>query len=466
MKKRKNTLKFPFVNKKGASDGLIILGVIGVFSWVLSQTMGRLSSALLQKRRQQAYSYTTFSGAETMMFAYRLAHIKYLKDVAAFGCTTAKSFLTALKEGSGCKESITVFSQLDAAAFDQKDLPFSYISSGCVISSDSSSCGSGFRNLIASSFVGGNPKEIPDPNHPGLVPGYIFALHAVSPEKGILEFNADLTTPGNKSQSKTQRFSFALRTFLPNAAHLEPEGRVTQETPDPFSKCPGSSWATFLVFNSIHQGCEEFTQLGSGTGLAFYKNRFFGFRPFDGQVIDLLAATSKTSYLVSEDGTLQGEPVFVPYKKEALINVDDITLIETQVAGTEGKTSSVSGQIYFVAGLGTEAHIGTLLSDGTRQQICDLGSQGWSQAYEGIAALSFSDPLIASNSDGIKGSRLAIFFLKTSGGDYLTVSVLKFPEPQSPFICHVAKENYLQQIEYSRTNGFDRTDTKQPYYLY
>ena len=287
----------------------------------------------------------------------------------------------------------------------------------------------------------------------------------MNPEKGILEFNATYVSAGSNTQVSTQRFAFAIRSFLPNAAHLEVDGRVTQEIPDPLSKCPGSPWATFLAFNSSNQRCEQFAQLGSGTGLAFFNQRFFGFRSFDGQIIDMLAANSSATYLVDESGKLGTNSVFVPYNKNSLINVDDITVIPIQTGATETAPAALGGQLYFVAGQGSFAHIGVLHSDGERGKICDLGAQGWSQAYEGIASLSFSDPLIATDSDGISGKRFAVFFLKTSGGDYLTASVLKDPSSNS-FNCHISKENNLQQIEFARTYGFDRTADQEPYYLY
>lgn len=467
-------MNWRFLSKtRGAADSIVILGFVAVFAIALSQLASRFSSALSQKRKFRSYSHTTFSGAETMLFAYRLAQMKYIKEVAAKGCTTAKPFLSALKEGSGCPAEpggdITVFSQADALEYS--NLPFAYVtssgSSGCLISTNSSNCGSESRNLLTAPVVGGDVSQSPDPSNPGSAPGYLFTLHAVNPDKGILEFNATVTSMGSNNQLSMQRYAFAIRNFLPNAAHLEADGRVTQENPDPLSKCPGSTWATFLLFNPSNQKCEPFSQLGSGTGLAFYNHRFFGFRPFDGQIIDILAANSGNTYLVDENGTMGSDTVFIPYKKDSLINVDDITVIQTQVAGTKDKPASTGGQLYFVAGQGSSAHIGMLDmgNNGDRVKICDLGAQGWSQAYEGIASLSFSDPLIDTGSDGITGSRLAVFFLKTSGGDYLTASVLK-QKNRPGYTCHITKENNLQQIEYSRTYGFDRTDDKEPYYLY
>lgn len=458
-------LKLRVPSKRGAAEGVVILGIIATFAFAFSQIASRLSKALFQNRKLRAYSYTTFSGAETMLFSYRLAQIQYIKEISNQNCTAAKPFIRALKEGSGCPDAITVFSESDAS--DYSNLPFSYLanSGGCVISTSFSSCGRGAKNLVVAPVIGGDRTQIPDPSNPNSVPGYIFSLQNIDIDKGILEFNASYTSSGDNNRLSTQRYAFAIRGFLPNAAHLEGDGRVTQETPDPLSKCPGSAWATFLVFNPSNQKCEQFSQLGSGTGLAFYNHRFFGFRPFDGQVVDMLAANSDSSYMVDENGNVENNSVFIPYKKSALINVDDITVIPTQNAETETTPASLGGQVYYVAGQGSSANIGVLLSNGDRKIVCDLGGQGWGQGYEGIASLSFSDPLIQTTGDGMTGSRLAVFFLKTSGGDYLTASVLKIPS--SPvFICHVAKENNLQQIEFSRTYGFDRADDREPYYVY
>ncbi|NBY18828.1 hypothetical protein EBQ74_00915 [bacterium] len=451
---------------KGWVDSALLIGFLGIFTIVLGQMTLRFANSLKQKSTLQAFNYLTASGAETMVFAHRLAQISYIKSVSNQKCSNSKPFLQALKEGSGCIEPITVFTASDASGYKEQ-LPFSYVSNGgCQISTSGSNCGKGSKVILTAPLVGASGAESPDPTKPGEKAGYVFSLNSINLSKGLIEFSVSVTVNASPNQMTTQKYALAIRSGLTNAAHLEADGRVTQENPEPLAKCPGASWATFLLFNNNHQKCEEFSQLGSGTGLAFFNDHYFGFRPFDGQIIDMssLQISTASSYLVSEDGTVNGKLTFVPYRKDALVNVDDITVIPISTANTSTGSSQVTGQLYYVSGQGEYAHIGALTPNGDRQIICELGKMGWSQAYEGIAATSFSIPVIPIANDGITAQRLAFFYLKTSGGDCLTATVLR--DSTNSLTCHVAKEGHLQQIEYARTYGFDRTASNLPYYIY
>src|SRR5205823_250527 len=172
------------------------------------------------------------------------------------------------------------------------------------------------------------------------------------------------------------------------------------ENPDPLSYCQGQHpWADFLIYNPLARKCLRFAQLGGGTGLAYYRARYFGFRPFDGQVIDLMAATMSDTYFVDEAGTVDGtNPVFPSYKMDNLRNADDITVI--------------GDQVYYVALGSAQAHIGVLdksTSTLDRKVVCPIGAMGYGQSYEGIAALGSSTPLIPEAGDGIT-TRMATFF--------------------------------------------------------
>lgn len=173
------------------------------------------------------------------------------------------------------------------------------------------------------------------------------------------------------------------------------------------------------------------------------------------------SSTNKSSYLVSEDGKLGADTVFPKYNKADLINVDDITLVDDQ--------------LFYVRFLGTSAEIGLLdlaANPNHMVQVCPLGQMGWAQSYAGIAALSWSDKL----NPPAENKRLAIFFLKTDGGDLLTAAVsssttypaakvngVDFPKN---YRCTVFKDQNLQAVEYKRTLGFDRTADSKPYFIY
>lgn len=413
-------------------------------------TMTVQQSKLAKKKRQDIeFGIQIQSGIETLLLAYRLEEIRYIEAVAGANCDSANPFLQALKEGSGCANlsSMVVFKDSNLSAEHHK--LFNYVANGtagCDITPTVSGCNATFKELVQ---VG-----ITNPAQKMMGATYQFFLNTVFPEKNLAEFVVHTKIEGSDFDLKR---SFAIRPVLPNAAHLEADGRVTQENPDPLAKCQGAIWATFSFFNPGTQSCQTFVNLGSGTGLAYYKGRYFGFRPADGQMIDMMNAsdpTAQASYLVDEAGKVGAETLFVPYSKSELINVDDVTLIENQ--------------IYYVAFSGAAAHIGLLDGTNTRKMICPLGELGWSQAYSGIAALSWGDKL---DPPTVK-KKLAVFFLKSDAGDLFTVAVTsRSALPRTPiypagYRCTVFKDANLQQVEYKRTNGFDRTSDSKPYYIY
>ena len=168
--------------------------------------------------------------------------------------------------------------------------------------------------------------------------------------------------------------------------------------------------------------------------------------------------------MIDEKGTLNGLPVHPPYSKADLINADDLTI--------------VGRQIYFVKGLGVSAALYALRSPSVTKPnsippaestipICDLGGMGWAQAYSGVGATAWSDPLLSEAGDEYPTDsvRAAQFFLKTDSGDMLYVVVSRVSSSNT-FTCAVFKDSALQTVEYKRTLGFDRVETQRQYLIY
>ena len=147
---------------------------------------------------------------------------------------------------------------------------------------------------------------------------------------------------------------------------------------------------------------------------------------------------------------------FPAHKRDELVNVDDLT--------------TIADQVFFVSGMGLEAKIGGFLPNtGARVSVCDLGQRGWSQAYVGLGALSWSDPIL-DDVDATK-SPYATFFLKTDTGDFLMTIARRKKNVgaltgSADFDCFTFKDPDMQQVEYKRTLGFERTQNAKPYYIY
>jgi hypothetical protein len=453
---------------KGAGDYLVFMVILGGFVALLTTMTSSFSKSFNKKNQMMASNYLISSGAETVLTAFRLAYIQYISELSKSGCSEGRPFLEALKNGSNCSVPINVFTSDDLQSLSSGAF-FSYINpnqgGGCSIVTNSSSCGNGDHPLIQAPFPGESQIPSHDASSTLLSVGYLFTLNSINLERGIVDISVDYLPPGSVGGELPEHFRIGLRPVFGNAAHLEQDGRVVQESVDPFTVCQGAEWANLLLFNPTNSKCEQFAQMGSGSGLAFYNGRYFGLRSFDGQIIDLTASTqdsSSSSYLVDENGEVSGKSVLFSYSRSALINIDDITIIPT-FRGTSNNFT-FSGQLYYVTGQGATAELGGISKEG-RQPICSLGSLDWGQAYNGILAASFSDPLIPEAGDGLEGNRLALFYLKTVIGDILTAAVIRDAKSGNYF-CHVAKEKYLQKDEYKRTLGFDRTDRNEPYVIY
>jgi hypothetical protein len=428
-----------FASKKGniLVSVFTILGLTG-FVAILSQMASQRTQYGQMKIQNTRSTLNSASGIEVFLVAYRFAEIHYHRTLK--NCDTVRPFYRALKEGSACNRPVNVFHSSNTHL---NQGVYSYEGEGCRITSNSSSCNTGVHKLVSV----GHQDEAESFNQSK----YIFNILSIQPEKQIVEFLMDFQS----ANTRATRFSFAIRSSLNNTAHLEYDGRVTQANPDPLYPCPGQPWATYFLYNSKNRQCLNFQQLGSGTGLTYYKGRYFGFRPMDGQVIDLNAASAEASgsYLVNESGMVGTENRFPAYRKEPLVNVDDITIIEDQ--------------IYYVALSGDSAHIGALdpRNLNRRIRVCNLGEQGWSQAYTGIGSMGWSDPLLPVDNVDYNTDRIARFFLKTDAGDLFTAFVIA-NSAGTNFECFVTKDNDMQEIEYKRTYGFEKTDLTKPYYIY
>jgi hypothetical protein len=454
--------------KKGAGDYLVFMVILGGFVALLTTMTSSFSKSFNKKNQMMASNYLISSGAETVLTAFRLAYIQYISKLSKSGCSEGRPFLEALKNGSNCSVPINVFTSDDLQSLSSGAF-FSYINAnqggGCSINTNSSSCGNGDHPLIQAPFPGEGQISSHDASSTLLSVGYLFTLNSINLEKGLVDISVDYRPSGPVGAELPEHFRVGLRTVFGNAAHLEQDGRVVQEGVDPLSVCQGSVWANLLLFNPTNSKCDQFAQMGAGTGLAFYNGRYFGLRSFDGQIIDLTASTQDSnspSYLVDENGQVSGKSVLFSYSRADLINVEDITIIPTFRGGSDNNI--FSGQLYYLTGQGATAELGVISKQG-RQPICSLGSLGWGQAYTGILAASFSDPLVPEAGDGLEGNRLGLFYLKTLLGDVLTAAVIR-DAASGNFFCHVAKEKYLQKDEYKRTLGFDRTDKSEPYVIY
>jgi hypothetical protein len=431
--------------------GVIAISLVSALILYLMSGKQRIIDSASTTMRDSTQLIEFNSAVETLVQAFTEAEIKYFSALSKAGCENPQSFISALKYGSKCSQptnGLKVF-------FTQPKESFYQFVKSCTISQFETECDGQEMSdntspiLIASVNRNDTNKGI------GVITqnSIDFYLFSLAPHKGFIEFIGIINGvgPGGKKYTPVKR-TFAIRTLVSNFAHLEVDGRVTQENPGPLARCHGAPWTPLNIFNPDKLECLPFEQLGGGTGLAFYKGRYFGFRPMDGQIIDMFAATINTgSYLVEETGAIAGKAIFPPYSKEDLINVDDIT--------------TIGDSIYFVSGLGEHAHIGYLVTDPPpvkREIICELGEMGWAQGYTGIAAHSKSQ-----NVQDLTQHAVATFYLKTDNGDFLIAYVVVDPtDTTGARKCYVIKDSELQQIEYTRTLGFERAEDESRIFYY
>jgi hypothetical protein len=389
---------------------------------------------------------TQISIVETFLYAFRRAEYRYLRALSNARCVTANPLPLAMEQGAQCKSALGALQNFSVTLFTAADFPpgestglFVYSGPGIIIKNraacqradGAADCGSALIRLVL--LRGLELSSTFD---------FQILLKNAQPKNQIVEFRME-ATPLSPSE-RPYNASFAIRNTLPNSAHLEQDGRVTQVNPDPLHPCAGSPWATYRVYNEQEKKCVNFEQLASGTGLFFYQGNYGGYRPDSGTLIDILSGATNSQ--ISQAGYVGGVQKSPAHTRARMINFDDLTMIENE--------------IYYIRNKG-RGELGALdRTTNAPVPMCDLSVQGWSQSFSGIAALSWSDPLLSSPADQ---HPYATFYLKSDTGDLLTTTVLKVV---SGYECFTVKDASLQQIEFSRTYGFDRTDDVKPYFIY
>lgn len=422
---------------KNENGNAIIMAIIGVSALIgVSVTVLNLQRVYTGSEQfsRESIEFRTqyFNASETLYYIYKNEEQKYYASLGS--CLTANTFMKALAQGSGCSINVTVFKA------SSSDVGFALSPTGCVIRASSSTCANvPLEILKLDSTMTARGKLNPFSDYK-----FSFSIFNFDVVKSRIEFVVNIeddtstrTGAGTRRLSQRKR-TLAISENLRSVAHIEADGRVVGESPDPESRCPTSDWADIKVFNPSTLDCERFDVFGGALGLAFYDNRYFALRSSDGNIIDMLAALRGEPYNVGEDGKIGSKKVFVPYNKELLLTVDDITTI--------GET------IYYVEGDISTAHIGYIDAVGSRKvKVCDLSALGWPQANVGILARARSNDL----TDLTKIGNIASFYVKGYTGYLLTV--IAQIDSTGAYQCSVIKDAENQRIEYARNFGFERT---------
>jgi hypothetical protein len=486
-----------FPNKRGniLASLLALLGITGLAFYFGSQMINRQKAARFAIESKN-YPVTTSSAVEVALLAFRAAERNYYRNVRSFYGTPerpgpckgpARSFSRALMEGVGCvgadgkivKTGLEM-NLLTAADWAASPPPFiSYVGGGCRFESDGkASCASSSKEFLK---VGGG----------GTWNEYFGGVHSFAIEKVDMAAGLLVLKVSVDGVSKDSSYRVGLRWNAGNLAHLEVQGRVTQERPDPSGLCTTDQrpdrkgkvlgpWSPLYVFDSVSSSCRDFVQIGSGRGLAFFDDHYLGLRPSNGQMMvynNLFH--SHSAYLLDESGNLldrynktsaQDPPLGLAYSKEALTNVDDITIVE--------------GHIYYVANQGEQGHIGYLgkgdcpksakgavqFPGWCRIPVCRLGEQGFAMRSRGLAAPSWTQSLFRTTDGEAEGSggsrRSTTFLVKTSAGGLLRAVAWNNPGETPYTDCAVVMDSEEQVVEYKRTQGFDRASTERPYFVY
>lgn len=480
--------------------GLLALGLVSalavVYSTLTLQTQKDTLKAIVKKN----YPITSGSAIEAAMLAFHAAEAKYYTaagqmftpgSASSLCAHPLRSFLKAFYLGLGCADAqnhavssahMNLFANSDWAPNTPPDFIEYGSASGCDFQSLSkASCLSSSSN-IPLLIVGRNRTDLFGGEHSFYLERYDSANRIVS-----------LLVKVKNGLSRSE-YRVGLRWDSGNMAHLRPTGEVVQERPDPGSTCPGDlrvgrkgkplhPWGPLYTFDEKQAKCRSFAQLGSGTSLAFYDNRYLGFRKWDGQMVSFNELTNDgdAPYLISEDGFLQSKTaqtakkVGFEYAKEGLRFADDLTV--------------VNGHIYFVMGQGEQtkivylsrgecpAGLGPSVHDSTpaksawcRIPVCNLGALGFATRFSGIATAAWAQSLFRTDGspEPLGGvARIANFHLKTlATGNLLRVVVRNNPGQTAYTSCTVVIDSEDQAPEYRATYGFDRAADERPYFVY
>ncbi len=484
------------LNKKSGNVIAGLMSLIGVAG--LTMILSQIEAFKIKSTYEQVVTAKNLvniqNAIEVFLVAYRTNQTLYYSAIHQANqlnpilCSTPRSFVEAFEKGHDCGNfQIVLFDSSILASDDpytEKTSTgnFYTYSSGCLINNEDSTCPRTIENKLIMTIGYDNPAQ--------KIGGvkYQFFLVGFFPEKGVGEFRVEAITDGS---NKKQIRNFAITTDIRDLAHIEFDTRIVRDSVDPMNPCPNDLWGEFNFLDMVTKQCRTFGYLGAGTGLAYYKNRFFIFRSMDGGVVDIGAAGAVpvgfenvstvglvgSGEVVNENGFLpSGVKVFPPYSQSALLGVRDIDV--------------VGNQVFYIEGQGPGANLGYIYLNGTtgqwqRETVCPLGALGWSQTYKGIAASSWSDEilrpqlmpgpmggpiglpiLVEGGSSSSNRPRLASFSLKTSSGDILIALVVQHPN-KGGVKCVVHKNEIASQdIEHKRTNGISRVWDKVPYWIY
>ncbi len=418
---------------------MIIAAVLAVVTSVMLSQQSNSVRTTYASIDRELYRTHLKSALETFYAIQRATNLRYADFVR--GCIEARDLPRALNAGHGCSTvgGFTAFSNADLSNLaPAADLGVTFENS-CTITQNASTC-SPATSILRLNY------EMHD---------FRFYFNGLLSTRNLSEYRLVMTGP-NVGQPLTNRF--AIQSNLPVLTHMDSTtATVIAETPSTLQSCPFEEWMPYRSGT----GCPEYSEVGSGTGLVLHKERFFGLRTFDGKIVDL-TKLSTSSFLVNEDGTLDGQPVFPPHCRAALVNADDATIISN---GNHDELYIVHGQdkLTFISYVKKTGGVCTL------HNICKLGEMAWGQGYAGIASDPMSNFLVPPADLSSLRYLQARFFLKTDLGKLLTAEVISEPGSgpvdqytvndaalNRRFTCLVNYDRQKQVVERSRTLGFER----------
>lgn len=433
---------------------LILVGVLGIIvSAVISLINDQIKEAVRQRQSSQ-HRLTLSSAIETFMVAVRFAESKYMIETRH--CDQAHLFLRALAEGHHCAKlagkEITVFADTDLSGLtvEERGL-FTY--------------GESWRVQENSPAQGPLTRKVMSVNIDRVQVDFFY--NNTFSAKDRAEFDAVLYVNGERAANN--RFSL-FTSDSPNRMHLDSgDLKIVQQYPTANDPCRNQMWSKFRQYSGT--SCDDVANLGGGTGVAYYRGDFFGLRANDGQIVNFRNLDSQ-SYLVAENGTINGVKVFPAYSKDALVNVDDIEIL--------GEDQG-DDQLIAVDGEGEDITISYLdMSTESLVPICKLGQIGWAQGVSGIAGTTGNHSLILDGSN--PSASVSTFLLKSDSGRLFYILVKSVPSSENlagiepeflvthgsrKFICTGFPDIYEQDIENTRTLGLTRgKQVSRPYYIF
>ncbi|MEK2644693.1 hypothetical protein [Bdellovibrio sp. BCCA] len=434
---------------------LILVGVLGIIVSAVAALINDQIKEAVRQRQSSQHRLALSSAIETFMVAVRFAEAKYMIETRH--CDDARLFLRALAEGHHCSQlggkKLTTFTvdDLSGLTLEERSL-FTY--------------GEDWEIQEASPAQGPMTRKVMSVSMDRMQVDFFYNNTFTSKDRA--EFNAVLYNNGERIANN--RFSL-FTSDSPNRMHLDSgDLKIVQQYPTANDACRNQMWSKYRQYSGT--SCDEVANLGGGTGVAFYRGDFFGLRANDGQIVNFRNLNG-SSYLVAENGSLNGVKVFPEYNKEAFTNVDDIEILGEDAG--EDQLIAVHG--------GGEGTVISYLNTTTKSliPICKLGQMGWAQGFSGIAGTIGSHSLILDSSN--PSASVSTFLLKSDSGKLLYVLIksvatsedLTGLEPEflvtqtngRKFICTGFPDTYEQDIENTRTLGLTRgKQVSRPYYIF